>query len=98
MQQIESIHANGEMEEVKEQKKLEKNPTMQQVLLHDSDFTLNIKMLNQYSNNYCIPPPPKTKTNVHHSLSKRSKHKLNFWICTFITVKKKKLSEIGMWI
>ncbi len=54
MQQIESIHANGEMEEVKEQKKLEKNPTMQQVLLHDPDFTLNIKMLNQYSNNYCI--------------------------------------------
>ncbi len=58
MQQIESIHANGEMEEVKEQKKLEKNPTMQQVLLHDPDFTLDIKMLNQYSNNYCIPPPP----------------------------------------
>ncbi len=63
---------------------------MQQVLLHDPDFTLDIKMLNQYSNNYCIPPP-KTKTNVHHSLSKRSKHKLNFWICTFITVKKKKV-------
>lgn len=42
LQQKESIHANGEVEEVKEkQKEIEKHPTMQQVLLQDPDFTLD---------------------------------------------------------
>lgn len=53
LQQKESIHANGEVEEVKEkEKEIEKHLREQHVLLQDPVFTLDIEVVTQYSN-YC---------------------------------------------